>query len=80
MIRVHRATVDSIRVVAGGILVCIAVMGYFVTHVFFLGMPVLNPATVRGRLELAYTLADLAIAGFGAYSIYCGFKNHIRAR
>jgi uncharacterized membrane protein YiaA len=59
---------------AGTLLICVAIGGYVLMHVFFFGVPHFTMATPMGKSEIGYALSILALAGLGAHSISRGLK------
>ena len=61
--------------VSGILLICVAIGGYVLMHVFFFGVPRFTLATPMGKSEIAYALSNLALAGFGVHRIYRGIRD-----
>jgi hypothetical protein len=61
-------------IAAGTLLICVAVGGYVLMHVFFFGVPHFTLATAMGKSEIGYALSILVMVGIGVFSIYRGFK------
>jgi hypothetical protein len=59
---------------AGTLLICVAVGGYVLMHVFFFGVPHFTLATTMGKSEIAYALSILLLVGIGAHGIYRGIR------
>ena len=60
---------------AGTLLICVAVGGYVLMHVFFFGVPHFTLATPMGKSEIGYALSILVMVAIGVHSIYRGIKD-----
>jgi hypothetical protein len=59
---------------AGTLLICVAVGGYVLMHVFFFGVPRFTLAAPMGKSEIGYALSIVVLVGIGVLGIYRGIR------